>query len=90
MKNTDYSFSIESIIITTYILGNRAPQIRTYKETHNSELGLFKKMCTVLLCFQDKILTQESQTIYFIRYKIFFGRFASSDCDIIFSRWNFI
>jgi len=39
---------------------------------YSSEPGLFKKACTILLCLQAKVLIQESRSIYFIRYKLFF------------------
>jgi len=38
----------------------------------NSEPNFFKKARTVLLCLRAKVLTQESRSIYFIRYKLFF------------------
>lgn len=39
--------------------------------SNNSDPNLFKKMRTVLLCFRAKVLTQESRSIYFSRYKLF-------------------
>ena len=38
----------------------------------NSEPNLFKKTRTVLLCLRTKLLTQETRSIYFILYKLFF------------------
>ena len=38
----------------------------------NSEPNLFKKARTVLLCLRANVLAQESRSIYFIRYKLFF------------------
>jgi hypothetical protein len=40
--------------------------------SNNSEPNLFKKARTVLLCLRAKVLAQESRSIYFTRYKLFF------------------
>ena len=40
--------------------------------SNNSEPNLFKKVRTLLLCFRAKVLTQESRSNYFTRYKLFF------------------
>ena len=39
---------------------------------NSSESNLFKKARIVLLCLRAKVLIQESRSIYFIRYKLFF------------------
>ena len=45
------------------------------------EPDLFKKARMVLLCLQANVLIQESRSIYFIRYKLFFRIHCNNEKD---------